>query len=84
MLTLPVDPVVRRAALEQQLALLAPVAEDLRAAVTAPPVLGDEWRGPAAETADRFLAELRATLARAEAAADDAVQHLRRRLRELA
>jgi hypothetical protein len=84
MLSVPIDPVTRRAALEQQLALLAPVADRLGAAARGPaPLIADEWRGEAAETAARFLDELRGVLLRAEAATDEHVRLLRLHLRAL-
>ena len=84
MLTLPVDPLVRRAALEQQLALLAPVVEHLGATARGPsPLLADEWRGEAATTAERFFDELRASLTRGEAAAADLVRMIQLHLRAL-
>jgi len=73
-----VDPVAIVAALDRQIALLAPVAEHLRLATRSPsPLLADEWRGPAATAAGRFADELRARLREAEDAADDTVRRLR-------
>lgn len=74
----PVDPIAIRAALERQLALLAPVAVHLRDAATGPsPLVDDEWRGPAADAADGFDMELRSRLRAADDAAEDAVRRLR-------
>lgn len=84
MLTLPIDPLVRRAALEQQLALLVPVVEHLGATARGPsPLLADEWRGPAAETAQRFFDELRSSLHRAEGQAAELVRLIQLHLRAL-
>jgi hypothetical protein len=74
----PVDPVAIRAGLERQLALLTPVVEHLRSAATdESPLVSAEWRGPAAEAATAFLADLRAGLRAAADEADDAVRTLR-------
>lgn len=74
----PVDPVAIRAGLERQLLLLAPVAEHLRAAAAdAHPLVADQWRGPAADAATAFLADLRAGLRTAADEAGDAVRTLR-------
>ncbi|WP_395638234.1 hypothetical protein [Pseudolysinimonas sp.] len=71
------DPAVR-VALERQLALLVPVVEHLSAAAAGPPQLvADDWRGPAAEQATRFLEDLRAGLSEAAAAVDDEVRRIR-------
>lgn len=75
---LPVDPTAMRASLERQLALLTPVVDHLRAAaVEASPLVADDWRGPAAEAAAHFLADLRAGLCAAAEEADDVVRTLR-------
>ncbi|HWH97531.1 MAG TPA: hypothetical protein VNS80_04120 [Pseudolysinimonas sp.] len=74
----PVDPVAIRAGLERQLALLTPVVEHLQsAAVDAAPLVSADWRGPAAEAAADFLADLRAGLRGAADEADDVVRTLR-------
>jgi hypothetical protein len=74
----PVDPVAIRAGLERQLALLTPVVEHLRsAALDESPLVAEEWRGPAAEAATAFLADLRAGMRAAADEADDAVRTLR-------
>jgi hypothetical protein len=74
----PVDPAAIRAGLERQLALIAPVAEHLQsAAVDANPLVSDGWRGPAAETATAFVADLRVGLRAAADEADDVVRTLR-------
>lgn len=74
----PVDPVATRAGLERQLALLAPVVEHLRAAaLDVSPLVSEDWRGPAAEAAEGFLADLRAGLRGAADEADDIVRTLR-------
>ncbi len=74
----PVDPAAIRAGLERQLALLTPVVEHLQAAaVDASPLVSEEWRGPAAEAAGTFLADLRSGLRAAADEADDVVRTLR-------
>lgn len=74
----PVDPVVIRAGLERQLALLTPVVEHLEvSAAEANPLVAAEWRGPAAEAAAAFLVDLRAGLRAAAEEADDVVRTLR-------
>jgi hypothetical protein len=74
----PVDPVAIRAGLERQVALLTPVVEHLEvAAADANPLVSDDWRGPAAESAAAFVADLRAGLRAAAEEADDVVRTLR-------
>ena len=64
--------------------LLAPVVDHLREASTAPsPLVAEEWRGPAAENAARFLDELRDELRVAADLALDEVRHVRDRLAAL-
>jgi hypothetical protein len=80
----PVDPVAIRAGLERQVALLTLVVEDLQtSAADAYPLVADEWRGPAAEAAAAFVAELRAGLRVAADEADDIVRTLRVKIAEL-
>lgn len=75
---LPVDPAAERAALERQFVLLAPVVQELHAAAIAPsPLLSSGWRGPAAEAAERFVADLRAVLFLAEDAVEEVVAMVR-------
>jgi hypothetical protein len=74
----PVDPIAIRAGLERQVALLTPVVEHLEvAAAEANPLVSDDWRGPAAESAAAFLVDLRAGLRAAAEQADDVVRTLR-------
>jgi hypothetical protein len=80
----PVDPAAIRAGLERQLALLHPVTEHLREAAHAPsPLVADDWRGPAAEAAGRFLDELRRELRIAADTTSDEVRRLRVELARL-
>lgn len=73
-----IDPAAIRAGLERQLALVTPVAEHLlRTSTQADPLIADDWRGPAAESAAAFLAALRADLRVAADEADDVVRTLR-------
>ncbi len=76
------DPTAR-AALERQLALLLPVAERLGATAALPDPLGDDWRGPAADGATRFHADLRVRIRSAERLALDAVRIVRLRIASL-
>ena len=69
-----------RAALERQLAFLLPVAERLGHAAVLPDPLGDDWRGPAADGATRFHADLRLRLRDAEHLALEAIRAVRLRL----
>src|SRR5262249_22498842 len=72
------DPLVLRAALERQLAILDPVARQLGDEVRAAGVRADpECRGPAAEAFRARDAELRGALRLAAAAADHAVTRIR-------
>lgn len=73
------DPDPTRAGLERQLALLAPVAEHLGAAAALPDPLGDDWRGPAADGATRFHADLRERMRDAHRLAEDALRIARLR-----
>jgi hypothetical protein len=74
----PVDPVAIRAGLERQLALLTLVVEHLQAeAADANPLVSADWRGPAADAAATFIAELRAGLRTAADEADDVLRTLR-------
>lgn len=75
---LPVDPAATRVCLERQLMLMTPVVEHLQdSAVDANPLVSAEWRGPAADAAAVFIAELRAGLRAAADEADDLVRNLR-------
>jgi hypothetical protein len=81
---LPVDPAAIRAGLERQLALLTLVVEHLQScAADANPLVADEWRGPAAEAATTFLADLRSGLREAADEAHDVVRLLRLEIAQL-
>ena len=74
----PVDPLAVRAGLERQLALLTLVIEHLQTAVAATsPLVSADWRGPAAEAAAAFVADLREGLRAAADEADDLARTLR-------
>lgn len=74
----PVDPVAIRAGLERQLALLTPVVEHLQSsAAEANPLVSADWRGPAADAAAAFIADLRSGLRTAADEADDVMRTLR-------
>ncbi|MEO8528865.1 MAG: hypothetical protein ABI435_07285 [Pseudolysinimonas sp.] len=67
-----------RATLEHQFALLKPVLDHLRHAALEPsPLVSDDWRGPAAESAAIFLRELQTKIGAAESVVDDALRNLR-------
>lgn len=73
----PVDPVAIRAGLERQFVLVTLVVQHLQsAAADANPLVSEEWRGPAAEAAAAFVAELRTGLSAAAAEADDVARTL--------
>lgn len=59
------DP-ARRAALEHQAAILAPIAARLHAATVHPPISPHDWGGPAARGFDELEQRLRSRIARAD------------------
>ncbi|MEO5535039.1 MAG: hypothetical protein ABIR17_07910 [Pseudolysinimonas sp.] len=66
-----------RATLEQQFALLKPVLDHLRHAALEPsPMLSEDWRGPAAESAAIFTRELQTKIGAAESVIDDTLRSL--------
>lgn len=67
-----------RAALERQLMLLTAVADSLRSVSTGrPPLVSENWRGSAADAAERFLSELDAGLRGVTDLVDDTIRTLR-------
>jgi hypothetical protein len=74
---MPPDPSLR-AALERQLALLLPVVDHLETQAIAPsPLVSAEWRGAAAEAAERFVEEMRTELRHLAEAVDHEVRGIR-------
>ena len=78
-------PAALRIALERQQSELAPIVRMLSAAATFPPRLRPEdWRGEAAEAADRLEQQLHRELRSADSAASAAARATRAALHELA
>lgn len=74
---MPPDPALRTS-LEQQLTLLLPVVEHLQTeAIAASPLLSADWRGEAADAAERFVEEIRAELRQLADAVDQEVRGIR-------
>ncbi len=77
---MPTDPSLR-AALERQLLLLLPVVDHLETeAIAASPLVSADWRGPAADAAERFVADLRQELRSLADAVDHEVRGIRLQL----
>ncbi len=78
-----VDPAAHRADLERQVALLLPVLEHLRGEAAPAWATPPEWRGPAADAAERMREELARRLASAADAVDDLLRIVRQQLAAL-
>jgi hypothetical protein len=65
------------AALERQIALLAPIAHRLRLAVVHPPIAPHDWRGPASRSYASLEEQLRSRIRDAEDAVAAALHHSR-------
>lgn len=65
------------AALERQIALLAPIEHRLRLAVVHPPIAPHDWQGPASRAYSSLEEQLRACIRDADEAAAAALHHAR-------
>jgi hypothetical protein len=71
------DLALLRAALERQIALLAPIAHRLQQAVVHPPIAPHDWRGPASRSYAALEEQLRSRIREAEDAVGAALHHSR-------